>query len=189
MDFEFSYLRGTFCRNKTTFLSRQIKYTVKLTLYEIEVSNEFNEELLNQLKISNKLIGNIAVIGELSKHFDILISGIKKILDNSYNKMVIMDIDLLERIHQGVRDDETVTLAKFLENVDGGIMTSNMEIYPKFNEIIIKRSQISDSKKGENIHRCHESKFVACNRHDSARFDNELTMLQLLNNSDNIRII
>ncbi|CAB4402727.1 unnamed protein product [Rhizophagus irregularis] len=74
MDFEFSYLRGTFCRNKTTFLSRQIKYTVKLTLYEIEVSNEFNEELLNQLKISNKLIGNIAVIGELSKHFDILIS-------------------------------------------------------------------------------------------------------------------
>ncbi|CAB4402728.1 unnamed protein product [Rhizophagus irregularis] len=53
----------------------------------------------------------------------------------------------LQQDDQGVRDDETVTLAKFLENVDGGIMTSNMEIYPKFNEIIIKRSQISDSKK------------------------------------------
>ncbi|CAB4403796.1 unnamed protein product [Rhizophagus irregularis] len=135
MDFEFSYLRGTFCRNKTTFLSRQIKYTVKLTLYEIEVSNEFNEELLNQLKISNKLIGNIAVIGST----EMSIKSLKRHKENiGY---------FLQQDDQGVRDDETVTLAKFLENVDGGIMTSNMEIYPKFNEIIIKRSQISDSKK------------------------------------------
>jgi serine/threonine protein kinase len=83
-----------------------------------------------------------------------------------------------------------------LENVDGGITTSNKVINPIFDEIIIKRSQITDSKKvkfqtkkitnldtknydsnntlnnnnnrGGNIHKMsYESKFVACKYYDS----------------------
>ncbi|RIA82661.1 kinase-like domain-containing protein [Glomus cerebriforme] len=286
-----------------------------LGLYEIEESNEI---LLNQLKISNQLIGNIAVIGESSKHFDVLISEILDLMKNilelyetiQYNKKIcdcLIDrvestemaikslkrhkeenvgyflqqeiyygyhkfIDLLERIRQFItdisqlhglrkffsvenliehfksiikefddivinlrlkvsyskkdqdaRDNEAVeydgaTLVKYLENVDGGITTSNKVINPIFDEIIMKRSQISDLKKvkiqtkkltkldtknydnnnntlnnnnrGGNIHKMsYESKFVACKYYDSEqspRFDNELAMLQLLNNSNNI---
>ncbi|CAB4485522.1 unnamed protein product [Rhizophagus irregularis] len=304
------------------FPSRQINIHEEIIihggLYEIGESNESNEELLNQLKISNQLIGNIAVIGESSKHFDVLISDILDLIKNilelyetiQFNKKIcdcLIDriestemsikslkrhkeenvgyflqqniyygyhkfIDLLERIRhfitdisqlhglrkfksveklkehfrnitrefddlvinlrlkvtyskkdQGVRDDEAAeydgaALTKFLENVDGGITTSNKKINPIFDEIIIKRSQISDSKKvkfqtkkitkldtknydsnntlnnnnnrGGNIHKMsYESKFVACKYYDSEqspRFDNELAMLQLLNNSDNI---
>src|SRR6266542_900114 len=65
-------------------------------LYEIEESNESNEALLNQLKISNQLIGNIAVIGESSKYFDVLISDILDLIKNilelyetvQYNKKI-----------------------------------------------------------------------------------------------------
>src|SRR3954454_22049980 len=43
---------------------------------------ESNEELLTQLRTTNQLIGNIAVIGEASRNFDALIS---KILDLNKN--------------------------------------------------------------------------------------------------------
>src|SRR5581483_2790478 len=43
---------------------------------------ESDEDLLKQLRTANKLIGNVAVIGESSKHFDVLIS---KILDINKN--------------------------------------------------------------------------------------------------------
>ncbi|CAB5382567.1 unnamed protein product [Rhizophagus irregularis] len=66
-------------------------------------------------------------------------------LDIFYKKMFIMDIINLLIYWKGyvdisqfyvlrkfnnikVGDDETVTLTKFLENVDGGIMTSNTKI-------------------------------------------------------------
>ncbi|EXX58015.1 hypothetical protein RirG_201940 [Rhizophagus irregularis DAOM 197198w] len=68
------------------FPSRQINIHEEIIihggLYEIGESNESNEELLNQLKISNQLIGNIAVIGESSKHFDVLISDILDLIKN-----------------------------------------------------------------------------------------------------------
>src|ERR1051325_4825706 len=50
-------------------------------LYDIEESDG-NGDLLKQLKMANQLIGNVAVIGESSKHFDVLIS---KILDINKN--------------------------------------------------------------------------------------------------------
>ncbi|CAG8589687.1 17691_t:CDS:2 [Funneliformis caledonium] len=119
---------------------------------------------------------------------------------------------------QGLRDEEALktdgdTLSEFLENVDGGITTPHKSIVPVFDEIIMKKSQISDSKtvkfitnkitdldtknynsnsnhRGGNIHKMSlRNKDVACKYYDSEqsiRFHNELAMLHLLNNSKNI---
>ncbi|CAI2179743.1 6689_t:CDS:2 [Funneliformis geosporum] len=279
-------------------------------LYDIGKSNE---DLINKLNAANRLMGNIAVIGESSRNFDVLMTKIfdltRSILEFyetvQYNKNIcdcLIDrvestemaikslkrhkeenvgyflqqeiylayhqfIDLLERIHQYIMDisqlnglrkfesvedlkeqfrkiikeyDEIInvlrlkmtysekgqwirdeaalqidgtTLFKYLKNVDGGITNPNKRVVSIFDEIIMKKSQISDSKslkfittkvtdldtknysnnlnhRGGNIHKMSlRNKDVACKYYDSEqsiRFHNELAMLQLLNNSKNI---